>query len=234
MVKKVLRLISAGSVIVLLTATCGNSSTPRDGSTAANVPDDGNAASAGDAIGLPSWDLILNERDLSDYGAAIDKEHSTDSDYETGGSLAIGTLGTAYRRTRSGHNFTSQAGKISIEIVVFKRSDYAKEEMDISSRSVTAQYVRKAPKGGRLRNYPYDPADTVEENKFLSEMIPLNETVGDQSFCYQWEGYSPRLMFRLENVAATIKVGSFGSEYLPMTLSVAKKQEAKLRRATGR
>ncbi len=188
------------------------------------------------AVGLRSWDMILNESDMTDWAANIKRDNSYDFDYAGGQAQVLGgnTLGTEYRDSGSEHKFSSALGDISIKIQVFKKPQYAEKEMQLEFDSDTARFVQKSPEGTTLKKYaPSNPKDTLEANPFLCTILPTTATFGDQSFCSQWKNFSPKVHFRLGEVVATVSVGAFGTSHLTKTIEVAHRQEEKLSRLLG-
>jgi hypothetical protein len=184
---------------------------------------------------MPSWDLILNENDLSAYGAKIDVEKSDDFDYLGGNAFTLGnTVETKHRHSTSQHEFSSRLGDIEIELQVFKEPRYADAQMEMEMWSDTHRFDAKTPEGTSLHNYPTQaPADSIEENAFRSRIIHLDDAIGEQTACSQWESFAPKVRFSMRHVVAEVSVGGFGTEHLDDAVLVARMQEAKLRRLMG-
>lgn len=183
---------------------------------------------------LNSWDLILNEDDLSAFEARINRDLSTDIDYRSGNSLTMGnTVEAKHRTTTSFHSFLSSLGDITVQLEVFRAPEYAELQMEVRMWSDTHRFDRKEPEGTSLRNYPQAPGDTVEENSFWKRIIPLDEAIGEQTACSQWETFAPEVRFRSGYVVVTVKVGGVGTEHLDDAIAIARMQERKLRKLTG-
>jgi len=210
--------------MLVLVVACGRE--PQKAASSREPQETASAAVANPAPTLHSWDLILDESDLSEYGTSIKKESSDDhADKEEEGDSSTWTY--------SHHVFDTRLGPILINLYVYKLPDYAKQQMADEYAYTQVRYVKKTPDGASLRHYSSNPADTIEEYAFWRREIPLSETFGDQSFCTQWKTFSPFLWFRHGNVTILLQVGSFGTEHLPQTMRIARMQEAKLRRLLG-
>lgn len=181
---------------------------------------------------IKSWDLILTESDLAQYSAYINPKNSSDSDLRKGEARFMGAqLPARFCDSRSDHQFKSTLGDIKIELTLYRSEDYAKQQMDIHRTSALAKSVKSVTGGANLRKYKNpDRSETIEENPFYSKPIDIVDRIGEETFCSQWKTFSPELSFRLGAVYVELKTGDFGIQSLPLTIEVAKMQEAKLRR----
>ena len=219
------RLRRLAAVVLTLMLACSNA--PQKGVSSQKLRNKGGTSPV-----LPSWDLILSERDLSTYGASIKAEWSKDIDYREGEVTTFGnTVDAAYRHSASKHQFNSRVGDIDINLEVFNEPKYAKLQMEMEMWSDTHRFDVKTPEGASLHNYSVKtPSDTIEANPFRSRIIQMKETIGEQTACSQWEDFAPELRFRTGRVVTTVSVGGFGAEHLCDALVIARMQDGKLRR----
>lgn len=189
---------------------------------------------------LRSWDYILTTNDLK---AQIDKEVSMDIDYIKGEAIQIGGVGSDYLNSSSHHVFkiprnSSESWEFDITLVVFKNKDAAIQQVEYDMNSHFAPYTKKPSFPSNLRHYPEndDTPSNIEKNPFSSDKIDI-PSIGEQSFCYKWESFSPTVVFRISNIKVDIQVyisipsinrSYNNTETYNKMLSIARMQEKKI------
>lgn len=174
-------------------------------------------------VSLDSWDYILSDQELS---ASIVRDFSSDLDFRKG-ALAFGA-GTKGLISMSHHDFrqSSQSGEeanIDIKSSVYESTMFADNAMREERSAHFTVYSQQD--ASSLKRYPATPP-AVEQNPFLSQPIE-GPHLGDDSFIYRWGDFDPTVVFRIDNVVATINAHQ-------KTLDVAKQQASKVLRLKGK